>query len=95
MVRAELLYGAEKSNQPVKTRGAINKFLYPYEIISFNNTTADVYAKVRFSLEQIGNVIGPNDLIIAATALAHNAVLVTHNVKEFGRVNNLKIEDWT
>lgn len=46
-------------------------------------------------MELKGTIIGPNDYIIAATVLAKNGILVTHNTKEFGKVKNLKIEDWT
>ena len=53
------------------------------------------YALIRSSLEQSGRTIGPNDLVIAATALAHRAVLVTCNAREFARVKSLVLEDWT
>ena len=72
----------------------INKFLEPYEIINFDDECAVVYSKIRASLELKGNIIGPNDYIIAATVLAKNGILVTNNVKEFKRVKNIKIENW-
>ncbi|GAB4219306.1 MAG: hypothetical protein Kow00102_02120 [Spirochaetota bacterium] len=53
------------------------------------------YSKIRSAMELKGTIIGPNDYIIAATVLAKNGILVTHNTKEFGKVKNLKIEDWT
>ena len=45
-------------------------------------------------LEKSGKPIGPLDLQIAACALAHNLILVTHNMREFGRIPNLQLEDW-
>jgi tRNA(fMet)-specific endonuclease VapC len=49
---------------------------------------------IRAGLEREGTPIGPNDLVIAATALASRAILVTHNTREFGRVSGLEWEDW-
>jgi len=54
-----------------------------------------VYAEIRADLEKRGTVIGPNDLIIAATAIMYNAILVTANFKEFSRIKKLGVEDWT
>jgi len=55
---------------------------------------AEDYGVLRDELDRAGAPIGPNDLLIAATARAHNAILVTHNVREFSRVAELRIEDW-
>jgi tRNA(fMet)-specific endonuclease VapC len=49
---------------------------------------------VRFDLERIGAKIGPLDTLIAGTALAHGATLVTHNTEEFSRISGLRLEDW-
>lgn len=54
-----------------------------------------VYARIMANLEKDGNIIGPNDLIIAAITLSHGATLVTHNKNEFKRVEDLVVEDWT
>lgn len=56
---------------------------------------AVTYGIIRGQLEKDGTLIGPNDMIIAAMALANDAVVVTHNVREFSRVDGLKVEDWT
>ena len=53
------------------------------------------YARIRHHLEKQGTVIGGNDLMIAATALAHDLTLITHNCREFERVPDLKWEDWS
>lgn len=95
IVKAELLYGAEKSNNPERMRTIIEEFLVPYDVVPFCERSARHYAKIRAELERKGKVIGPNDLILAATALANDARLVTHNVEEFRRVKGLRIEDWT
>ncbi len=95
IVKAELLYGAEKSQHKTKNLVNINRFLEPFEIISFDDDCSIAYSKIRASMELKGTIIGPNDYIIAATVLAKNAILVTNNTKEFKKVHNLKIENWT
>ena len=95
IVRAELLLGALKSSNPKNALHALESFLEPFGIVPFGAAEAVIYAKIRLDLEQKGMVIGPNDLIIAATVLAHQGTLVTHNVKEFKRVSGLLIQDWT
>ncbi len=95
VVKAELLLGALKSDHPKKTGRVVNNFIEPFEIVPFDDSAAKVYARIRADLERIGKPIGPNDLIVAATAIAQGATLVTHNTKEFSRINSLKIVDWT
>jgi len=94
IVKAELLYGAEKSQNKAKNLANINRFLEPFEIIPFDNECSIVYSKIRSSMELKGTILGPNDYIIAATVLAKNGILVTNNTKEFEKVKNLKIENW-
>ncbi len=95
MVRAELLLAAEKSSRRKKTLETIMTFLRPFECVPFDAAAADHYAAIRGYLERSGKPIGPNDLIIAATAAARGSVLVTHNTGEFSRVKGLRLEDWT
>ena len=59
-----------------------------------NNPAAQAYGPIRAALEKAGTPIGANDLLIAATAVAHGLTLVTHNTREFSRVVGLAIEDW-
>jgi len=94
IVRAELLHGAARSARPQRTKTIVVKFLAPYATISFDNVAAEHYAAIRFELENRGEIIGPNDLIIAATARSRGFTLVTHNTREFRRVSGLTVEDW-
>ena len=60
-----------------------------------DDIAAEYYGRIRFELERQGQVIGPNDLLIAAICLAHDCTLVTSNTAEFSRVPGLKCEDWS
>jgi len=95
IVKAELLYGAEKSKNRNENVSKVNNFLEPFEIVSFDDDASIVYANIRSSLEIKGKNIGPNDLIIASTVISNRGTLVTNNEKEFGNVKGLKIENWT
>ena len=95
IVKAELLLGIEKSRQKKNNKIIYEKFLEPFEVISFDDKAAIQYAIIRARLEKAGTIIGPNDLIIASIVLSHNGILVTHNVSEFKRIPGLLIEDWT
>lgn len=66
-----------------------------FQIIPFGDSVAVRHGIILSTLERSGNVIGPDDMEIAAITLADDAVLVTHNTGEFSRINGLKIEDWT
>jgi tRNA(fMet)-specific endonuclease VapC len=94
ITRAELFFGAMKSNNPRNTRAKQQMFLEPLATMPFDDACAEHYGRIRAELEAAGTPIGPNDLLIAAIALAHDLILITHNTREFGRVNELKIEDW-
>ena len=89
IVKAELLHGAEKSLKRDENLAKISTFLIPFEIIPFDDVCTGYYGKIKASLEKTGMLIGPNDLIIAATTLAKNAILVTNNTFEFSRVEGL------
>ena len=94
IVRAELLYGSKKSIKSSSSLVAQEAFLNNFVSLPFDNQTADIYADIRAQLETTGTPIGPNDFLIAAIALAHNLILVTHNTREFSRVPALLLEDW-
>ena len=95
IVKAELYYGANRSIKKQKIIRALDVFLSPFSILSFDGKAALHYAEIRADLEKRGEIIGPNDLIIAACAIARGCILITHNVKEFKKVSGLKVEDWT
>ena len=94
IVKAELLYGARHSQHVEANLQKLNLFFSPLESFIFDDDCAEMYARIRQDLSMQGCLIGPNDLLIAAIALAHDAVLVTHNQKEFSRVAGLRFIDW-
>jgi len=93
-VRAELYYGAARSNAPLQTRQDTDVFLARFASLPFDDLAADAYGRIRANLASLGTLIGPNDLLIAAIASAHGLTLVTHNTREYGRVVGLVIDDW-
>jgi tRNA(fMet)-specific endonuclease VapC len=94
VVKAELFYGAMRSNNPQKTLANQQQFLNLFVSLPFDDNVALIYGEIRAQLTALGTPIGPNDFQIAAIALANNLILVTHNTREFSRVNGLQIEDW-
>lgn len=94
VVKAELFYGAMRSNNSEITLTRQLKFLNLFVSLPFDDVAARIYGRIRAELADKGTPIGPNDLQIAAIAIAHNLILVTHNTKEFVRVTGLQIEDW-
>ena len=94
IVKAELLYGARKSADPAGNLRRLEEFFAAFASLPFDDDSAICYGGIREALERSGTPIGPNDLMIAAIAMANDAVLVTHNVSEFGRVVGLKVDDW-
>lgn len=94
IVEAELLYGAQRSSRVDANLQRLRFFFLPLQSLPFDNTCAEQYAMIRTDLEAQGTPIGPNDLIIAAIARAHEATLVTRNQSEFNRVAGLHVENW-
>ena len=92
---AELMYGVEKSRKPEQNRNALLQFLTLIDIKEFSEKAAIEYGKIRAFLENQGTPIGPLDTLIAAHSVSENMILVTHNTKEFLRVPDLTVENWT
>lgn len=90
----ELFYGAEKSQQKERNRENLQRFCEQFTVIHFDWQAALKTAEIRCQLEQRGQVIGSYDLQIAGIALVNNMILVSNNLKEFSRVQNLRLENW-
>lgn len=94
IVKAELLFGARHSKRVEASLQLLHRFFAPLSSLPFDDRCADKYGLIRADLSTQGKIIGPNDLLIAAIARANDAVLVTHNTKEFSRITGLQLEDW-
>ena len=92
---AEIYYGIEKSPIKKKARRAkIEQIRSTVEVHPFDESAAAKYGIIRTQLEKKGLVISERDLQIASTAIANGLCVITHNVKDFNRVEKLKVEDW-
>jgi tRNA(fMet)-specific endonuclease VapC len=94
ITKSELLYGVELSPQRQRDELALGEFLRHVEVLDFADAAAGDYAKTRADLKTRGAMIGANDLFIAAHARSLGLTLVTTNTRKFGRVRNLKIDNW-
>ena len=90
----ELEFGAAKSNLGEKTRQKMAMFLAPFSILPFAADDAYEAALVRAFLKKSGTIIGPYDVQLAGQAIAKKMTFVTHNTREFTRVQGLTVEDW-
>lgn len=94
VVKSELYYGAYKSTKQRQNLEKLARFFQQFESIPVDDTAALIAGQVRAQLDATGSPIGANDLLIAAIALDTGLTLVTHNTREFSRVNGLNYEDW-
>lgn len=95
VTRAELQYGVELSPKRVHDAAALAAFLPYVDVLDLTGDAARHYADIRADLKRRGAMIGANDLFIAAHARALGLTLVTNNTGEFGRVQDLSLENWT
>lgn len=91
---SELRYGVAKSTHQEKNTKALDEFITPLEVVSFDEEAAHVYGDIRATLEKAGTPIGSMDLLIAAHAVSLGIPLVTNNTREFIRIPALNIIDW-
>ena len=92
---SELRYGVAKSTHQEKNTKALDEFITPLEVVSFDEEAAHVYGEIRATLEKAGTPIGAMDMLIAAHAVSLGIPLVTNNTREFVRIPTLNIIDWT
>ena len=94
VVKAEMLAGALRSTAPERSVQRQRDFFAAFVSLPFDDAAAESYSQLRAHLLAMGTPIGPNDMMIAAIAVAHGLTLVTHNTDEFQRVPGLVLEDW-
>jgi tRNA(fMet)-specific endonuclease VapC len=91
---SELRYGVAKSTYQEKNAKALDEFITPLEVISFDEEAAHAYGDIRANLEKAGTPVGAMDMLIAAHAVSLGIPLVTNNTREFARIPTLNIIDW-
>ena len=91
---SELMYGAEKSLNTDKNLEAVEEFVSHLEVLPYDAKASQHYGQIKAALEKKGQIIGENDIHIAAHAISHGLILVSNNVREFKRVPNLALENW-
>jgi tRNA(fMet)-specific endonuclease VapC len=94
ITQAELMYGKEISSNPVRDVRKLDIFLRHVQVLDFPEQAAGHYGEIRAGLKRLSQMIGSSDLFIAAHARCLGLILVTNNVREFGRIPGLKIENW-
>ena len=94
VVLSELEYGVAKSQQVERNRQRLADFLQPFIIVPYDAAAARAYGTLRTQLERSGQLIGREDMMIAAHALSLEATIVTNNAREFQRVSGLVVENW-
>ena len=91
---AELLHSAEKSNAPARSLAVVEDFCTRLEVLSYGPKAAQHYGSIRSALEKRGEIVGVNDLHIAAHARSEGLTLVSNNLREFERVEALQLTNW-
>jgi tRNA(fMet)-specific endonuclease VapC len=91
---AELLFGIQLSMKKKANQAAVDALVHHLAVLDWPQEAAKHYAKIRADLKKKGTMIGSNDLLIAAHARSLDATVVTNNIKDFGRVKGLKVENW-
>ena len=91
---AELLHGVEKSAQPTHNLRQVESFISRLDVVEYASKAAEHYGNIRAVLEKQGQIIGVNDLHIAGHARSEGLILVSNNLKEFERVEALRLENW-
>ena len=95
VVLSELVYGVQKSMRREQNLSKLEVFLSEIEIVPFGDKAALIAGQIRADLDRAGTPIGGNDILIAATALSNQGILVTNNTREFSQIKGLILEDWS
>ena len=91
----ELVYGAKKSQHIEKNLAVSYRIAELFPIIDIDRSIMEVFGEIKSGLERKGKIIEDMDILLAATALSYNLILVTNDVSHFQRIEDLRIENWT
>jgi len=95
MTYGELLYGAKKSTNSEKNLAVVYRIKELFPIIDVDKAVMETFSDLKVKIQKIGTVIDDMDLLIAATALTMNFILVTNNEKHFRKIAGLRLENWS
>lgn len=90
----ELVFGAKKSKAAEKNMETVNAIKSIFPLLEITSEIMNIFGEIKAYTQKIGKTIDDMDLLIAATAITNNFTLVTHNMKHFKNIPNLKVEDW-
>ena len=90
----ELVYGANKSKSVAKNKATVQEIKSIFPMIDITPNVMDIFGAIKVDTQKIGKPVDDMDLLIAATAIAHNMILVTHNIKHFENIPKLQVVDW-
>jgi tRNA(fMet)-specific endonuclease VapC len=90
----ELLHGAKKSRNPEKNLAVVYRIAEIFPIVAVSRAIIETFADLKASLETEGDIIPDLDLLIASTAMTLNYTLISNNTKHFGRIKDLKLDNW-
>ena len=90
----ELVYSAKNSRHIEKNLAVTYRIAELFPVIDIGRSSMDIFGEIKSNLERKGNIIEDMDILIAATALLHNLILVTNNVKHFEKIKDLIMENW-
>jgi tRNA(fMet)-specific endonuclease VapC len=91
---AELYFGARNSGNPQENRELIDELVSWVTVVNFDHAAGALFGRIKAELKQAGKPVNDSDLFIAATAISHNLVLVTNNLRHFERIVSLRVENW-
>jgi len=91
---AELYFGARNSNHPQDNQELVDELVSWVTVLDFDHAAGVLFGRIKAELKQSGKLINDSDLFIAATAISHDLVLVTNNLRHFERIPLLRTENW-
>lgn len=94
VTKGEMYAGAARSQTPERSRAKQEIFFVRFQSLPYDDAAAHVFGQLRAKLEDMGTPIGPYDMQIAAIAIVYDLIVVTHNTREFGRIDGLNWVDW-
>ena len=90
----ELVYGANKSKSVEKNMATVREIKSIFPMLDITPNVMDIFGEIKADTQKIGKSVYDMDLLIAASAIAHNMTLVTHNTKHFENISKLQVMDW-